>query len=415
MDRFARRTVAAWVALVAVGVVWGRYAVVDQQLGIDAAPFVGDWMRIPLVRLLPAALVAVLVVGFGPRLAARLRWGVLVATAGVTATVWATALAISEGRARLSEPLRYKYEYEPYAEGITSARTFVRTFVAQQDGFPPHVKGHPPGATLVPWVLDRIGLGSAGWLALLALVGWGVAIGATLVGGRHVMGEDRVRAVAPLLVLLPAAVWAGTSMDALFAGVFAVGIALALGSRRRDVVGGGLVLGGGLLLTFGGALLGAIPGVVHLLRRRWGQAALLATVALGFLVVVYLATGFSWIDGLAGARTAYWKGVASRRPSAYLTLAGNPAALAVAVGPAVVVGLVMAARRWRDAASMLPLVALGAVMAANASLLSKAEVERIWLPFVPWMALAAPGGSRRWLAAQAVVALAVQWLLRSPW
>jgi hypothetical protein len=89
--------------------------------------------------------------------------------------------------------------------------------------------------------------------------------------------------------------------------------------------------------------------------------------------------------------------------------------LALAVGPAVVVGLVLAIRRWRDAASLLPLVGLAIVVAVDASLLSKGEVERIWLPFVPWLALAAPGHRRSWLALQAVVAVVLQAWLRSKW
>jgi hypothetical protein len=51
--------------------------------------------------------------------------------------------------------------------------------------------------------------------------------------------------------------------------------------------------------------------------------------------------------------------------------------------------------------------------------MSKAEVERIWLPFVPWLTLSLallPGGWRRWgLALQVVAALLVQHLLYTSW
>ncbi|WP_328426586.1 hypothetical protein OG470_25175 [Micromonospora sp. NBC_00389] len=78
----------------------------------------------------------------------------------------------------------------------------------------------------------------------------------------------------------------------------------------------------------------------------------------------------------------------------------RPAAAAVrAVGPTV----------------LLPLAALVAVLGADLSGLSKAEVERIWLPFVVWLLVATarlPAGSRRWwLAGQAATALAVNHLL----
>jgi hypothetical protein len=60
-----------------------------------------------------------------------------------------------------------------------------------------------------------------------------------------------------------------------------------------------------------------------------------------------------------------------------------------------------------------------AVLAADLSGLSKAEVERIWLPFAVWFAAGAvllPLPSRRgWLIAQAAMALLVNHLLLTSW
>jgi hypothetical protein len=47
--------------------------------------------------------------------------------------------------------------------------------------------------------------------------------------------------------------------------------------------------------------------------------------------------------------------------------------------------------------------------------MSRGEVERIWLPFVPWLALAAPGHRRPLLALQVSTALVLQATLASPW
>jgi hypothetical protein len=59
------------------------------------------------------------------------------------------------------------------------------------------------------------------------------------------------------------------------------------------------------------------------------------------------------------------------------------------------------------------------VLAADLSGLSKAEVERIWLPFAVWLVAAAgllPARQARWwLAAQVAVALAVNHLLLTTW
>jgi hypothetical protein len=69
------------------------------------------------------------------------------------------------------------------------------------------------------------------------------------------------------------------------------------------------------------------------------------------------------------------------------------------------------------AAALLVLAAVVAILLADLSGMSKAEVERIWLPFAVWVVVAcgALPHPRRWLAAQAVLALAVNHLLLTVW
>lgn len=407
--------VAAWLALVGVALWWGQASIVGRGFGVGAAPLVGRWVWHPSARLIAPGLVGAAVVIAGPAVARRLVWWAVPLTAAVSSSVWTVTLAASDGWSRVTEPLTTRYEYEPYAARIRGAGSFLRHFVERLPGSPIHVQGHPPGAPLVPWVLDAVGLGGAGWFATLVILGWGVAIGATLVACRAIAGDQTARRAAPALVVLPAAVWAGTSADALFAGVLAVGVALAVSARRRTVAGGGTVLGIGLLLTYGALAVGVIPGLVQLRQRRPASVVLIAGAATAVLVAVALWSGFSWLDGLAATRRAYHAGVGGERPPGYFALAGNPAALALAVGPAVAVGLLAAVRRWRDASSLLPLATLIALVAVDVSLLSKGEVERIWLPFMPWLALAAPGDRRGWLVAQVALALLLQAWLRSSW
>ncbi len=68
---------------------------------------------------------------------------------------------------------------------------------------------------------------------------------------------------------------------------------------------------------------------------------------------------------------------------------------------------------------MLVAGAAAAVVTADLSRMSKAEVERIWLPFVPWLLLSTALLPERWrrpgLALQLVVALVVQHLLYTTW
>jgi hypothetical protein len=411
----------AWALLVLVAMWWGQASVVGRGLAVNAAPLVGHWIWHPSWGLVAPIAVALGVVVLGPALAARSPWRSVPVLAGAAAVAWTTALAASDGWDQITRPLTTRHEYEPYAAGIGGLGEFLRHFVERLPGTPIHVQGHPPGAPLVPWALDAVGLRGAGWFAALVLVGWGTAVAAALVAARRVAGEDAARRAAPALVLLPAAVWAGTSADALFAGVLAIGIALALtgtspGRRSgRWVLGGGAVLGVGLLLTYGGAAVLTVPALVLLRQRRVADVARLGVGVGVVLVGVALLGGFWWLDGLHATHARYLAGVASDRPAAYFALAGNPGALAVAVGPAVFVGLVGALRRWRSAAELLPLATLVALVVVDASLLSKGEVERIWLPLVPWLALAAPGHRRSWLAVQAGLALLLQAWLAGKW
>ena len=79
-------------------------------------------------------------------------------------------------------------------------------------------------------------------------------------------------------------------------------------------------------------------------------------------------------------------------------MVGNPAALACAIGPATAAGLA-SLRRHRDGALLLLVggAAIG-VLAGDVSQLSRGEVERIWLPFVPWLAVAAAASTEACVA-----------------
>jgi hypothetical protein len=274
-------------------------------------------------------------------------------------------------------------------------------------------------------LLDRAGLAGAGWLAAVAIAGWATAVAATLVAVRAVAGEGVARRAAPALVVLPAAVWAGTSLDGLFAGLAAVGVALAALAAVRSsghALAAGIVLGLALLFSYGVVLMVVVALATAALAVRagppTGSIGLLVPLGVGVLLPLGLAgtiAGFWWIEGLQATGHAYWSGIGGHRPGAYLTLVGNPAALALATGPAVAAGLATVLMAPDRSARLLPGVVLAAVVVANVSQMSRGEVERIWLPFVPWLALAAPGDRSSWLAAQAGLALLLQVALVSPW
>jgi hypothetical protein len=416
--RVERWALAGWVVLVAVALVWGTLAVADAGVALRAAPVMGRWHRpAGIAGLLPALGLAAAVVAAGPAAARRLPWRALPPLAALGAAAWAAALAAAAGWDRVTEPLTTRHEYEPLAAGVDHLGGFLATYVERLGERPVHVQGHPPGPVVVAWALDRAGLGGAGWLAALVILAWGVAAAAALVAARAVAGEAAARRAAPALVLLPAAVWAGTSLDALFAGIAATAVALAAGGTTRRGLAAGVVLGSGLLCTYAmGMIVAVAAAVAWACAAPRARRAVLAALAAGTAVPLALAAvaGFWWPVGLAATGAAYWSGIAAERPGLYLTVAGNPGALALATGPAVAAGLAAAWTR-RRAVLLLTAPVVAAVALADLSQMARGEVERIWLLFVPLLAVAAPGHRRGWLAAQAAVALAVQATLSSPW
>jgi hypothetical protein len=131
--------------------------------------------------------------------------------------------------------------------------------------------------------------------------------------------------------------------------------------------------------------------------------------------------GFYLWEAYPVLRQRYWDGLAPVRPAAYWTWA-SLASLVVSAGPAVGAGLAALAsvRRTADRA-VLWLVgsAVAAIVVADASQMSKAEVERIWLPFVPWLLVSTALLPARWrrplLVLQVVAALLVEHLLDTTW
>jgi methylthioxylose transferase len=423
--RRTRLAVAGWVAVVAVALAWGAWSIADSGVALRAAPLYGRWRWHAGWELVPALLAGGLVVACGPAVARRVPCPLLPPLAGLATVAWTLALAAADGWSAVTAPLTTRHEYEPFAARIDDPAELLGRFTEGLGAFPVHVQGHPPGPLALAWSLDRVGLGGAGWLAAVAIAGWGVAVAAALVAVRALGGDRIARRAAPALVVLPAAIWAGTSLDALFAGLAAVGLALATVAAvrlsRGLALGAGFVLGVALLFSYGAALIVAVAAVVIACAGRTDRTVRPSGLPMPFALAVLLPlagagmiAGFWWIDGLQATGSAYWSGIAGQRPAGYLTLVGNPAALALAAGPAVAVGLarVLTADRW---ARLLPAAALGAVAAANASQMSRGEVERIWLPFVPWLALSAPGDRRVWLAAQAGLAVLLQAALAPAW
>ncbi len=438
--------VTAAACLVAAAAVVGRRLLADGvHLVLPFPPLLAQWLPHVGPGTPAAVVVAVAVVARGPALAERLSWRPLLVLAWAASATWTLSLALVDGWQRgVVDRLTSTDEYLHDVPRAPALPMLLREFAAhiltsavdpgQTWFWTTHVGAHPPGAFLVFVALDRIGLGGGGPAGLLVVAVGASAAAAILVTARALGDEAVARRAAPYAALFPGAVWVGVSADGLFAGWLAWGVALVAVAvrttgRRADVAAfaGGLLLGGVVYLSYG-LVLGGLLAVAVLARGgaggralvapaggRWWRTVGFAAAAALLVVVAFTVAGFSWLDGYRNVRVIYAASIAAARPYPYFVWA-NLAAVVCAIGPAGIAGLRRVATR-PVGPYLVVAAAVAAMLVADLSGMSKAEVERIWLPFSVWtcVACAELPHPRRWLAAQAVLALLVNHLLLTVW
>ncbi|MEQ4524448.1 hypothetical protein [Nocardioides kribbensis] len=385
----------------------------------------------------PALLVALVGWRWFAGWAETLPWRRLLLVSYVVALAWMVSLALVDGSSGLSRVLGSDVEYLPTAREVDGIGTLLQEYVGRisyssPDNWPTHVAGHPPLALLFFVGLVRVGLGgdlAAGIVVTVLAATTALAVMTTLRALGH---EALARRAAPFLVLAPAAVFMAVSADALFGALGAWGLAcLALGAShasRRGLLAwstlAGLLLGAMVMTSYGLPLLGLTALAVLALARSWLPLPVAAGAAL-VVVLGFAAGGFAWWEAYPVLHDRYWEGIAADRPASYW-LWGNLAALVLSAGPLLGSALAVAGLRARQLGRdvlasplLLVLSAALAVAVADASRMSKAEVERIWVPFVPWMMIGAaflPERWRRWgLGLQLVAALLLQHLMYTSW
>ncbi|MGW2615181.1 hypothetical protein [Streptomyces sp. NPDC001500] len=414
------------------------------SLHVSWPPLYGHWEPHIGSGTPAAVVVAVAAIAYGPLLAARLRWRALLCTAWGTAMAWTFSLALVDGWQRgIARRLTTKYEYLQVIDPLNrfddvpaALRDFTRhILIHSPDAWPAHVAGHPPAATLTFVLLDRIGLDGGAWAGVWCITVGATAAVAVLITVRTLCGETLARRAAPFLVLAPAAVWMGTSADGYFAAVAAWAVAfLALavaGHRPRSTgLASGLLFGLTAYLSYGLTLLAVIAAGVLLLGSRRLRPLLYVLAGSVVVPAAFTLAGFNWWEAYHLLVTRYYQGTGGVRPYGYWVWA-NLACTALVVGPATAAGLRRAGaapvrQRVRTCLrhsapeprlALLVLAALLALLAADLSGMSKAETERIWLPFAMWLL---PAGAfltrpRAWLTAQAALALLVNHLLVTGW
>jgi len=399
-------------------------------------PLQADWAPRIGAGTVPALVLALLAARYAVHLAERLSWRALTAAVFASGLAWMLSLAFVDGADGIGHVLETPYEYLRTARKVTDVHPLLREFVsripyssAPKPNWPVHVAGHPPGALLFFVGLDRVGLGDAFAAGMVVTVLAATTAVAVLLTVRALGDEANARRAAPFLVFAPAAVWQAVSADAMFAAVAAWGLAaLALAGTRRSAgwaAAAGLLMGACVMLSYGLLLLGVLALTVVALGRWWPSLPIAAGAALA-VVGAFALLGFSYLDALPALRERYFEGVGGRRPASYWTW-GGLAVLAISAGPlagagiAHLIGLGRASLRHASTRTVAALVAAASasVLIADATQMSKAEVERIWLPFVPWIllscALLPEDWRRRGLVLQLAVALAVQHLLATGW
>ena len=356
--------------------------------------------------------------------------------------VWMPSLALVDGVAGVGAVLTRDSEYLVTAREVDDVGELLRSFVSRiplsaKDHWPVHVAGHPPGALLffVVWSGWAWGPGwqlvwsSALWqrppqLLLLSRVALSVFITES---GLCCLSSSSARSPCGRQFLptrssppwrrgrLPSRHWpppdetplpsVGRSLrvsplEAASCGRTACRWSVSWSSPRWPVPSGG-------------------PA---------GRVRLAGAISVGVACVVgaFALAGFAYWGRLSCAAPKVLGRLASARPAGYWLWA-NVALLAVSAGPLLFGALAVSGRRLlvsvrrpqADPLLSLAGAALLAVIVADLSLMSKAEVERIWLPFVPWLLLSAVVLPARWrrpaLGAQAGLGLLVQTLLVTPW
>jgi hypothetical protein len=426
----ARRDLAAWAALVALGgALTGLAVALGARVGVASAPFTGHYrLKVEFGTLLAPAVAAAVLVAVRRGLHERLPWRWVLAAAFGAAFSWAVALALVDGGNGLARPLDLPRSYltDVPRVGDDPVR-FLANYVASAPSLTVDSRQHPPGGVLLLWALTRAGITSVEALGLLVTALGCLSVPLVAVAVRSLCHEPAARRLLPVLVLAPYAVWLAVSMDAVVlticAGAIACGV---IGSERGRppwwAVGAGVLLGIGALFSYSAAWLGASLIVVYFVRRRPLLNVLSGVGALVPLTAARLA-GFTWPDGLTAAQVDFSERIGPDRSWllwAFLDLL----LVLIACGPAVVA----AARKVRRTAGWPFLV--GAALAVGFAIgsgLSRGEVERSFLPFFPWLLVPAvapePDQDRSdpaptpvlLAAAGAAVAVVLEAVLRTAW
>ena len=419
----AALAVAAAVLAVGLGV-----RAFGHSMGTATSPFVIAWFpRAELGGTAAAVIGLGALIALGPHLLRGPTAAYLVALVALAAVAGLTVNAVRTGPSGWDSvfdlgpggSFEAKNEYLPALPALSyGPRFFLDHFAELVPAMPINAGGHPPGLLLfVHWT----GLTTAPRFAALCIVATVVTAPLTYALARGLnLPQERARIAGLLAAGSPALLLFGiSSADAVFA---ALGTAAAALLVRRSWTARGLgvvVLGAGAFCAWSLPAVGVFAVLITGRRDGWRPAATLAVAcAVPFLVlnaVLAAATGYDPISAFHATSALYDRSLARVRPYGYWWI-GSPVAWAVMLGLPTAGAWLIAVKRRDDAALVLALVIVVAALAG----FTKAEVERIWLFFVPLACVAAatvipPRRLRIVLLALTIQALGVELLFQTIW
>jgi hypothetical protein len=421
-----------WLLLSVLGLVVTALAVRGgAPLGTRSAPFLGSYrFNLGFASVLAPAWATVVIVASRRDLLERLGWRTLLVLAWVASLAWSLALAFVDGAAGLTRSLQSTDNYLTDVPTVgDNVLHFLHTFTANAAQHSTAARGHPPGPVLLLWALHRLGLTDPFSIGLLICVVGTLIVPLTMSAMRGVCGELAARRYAPVLVLAAYAVWVAVSVDAvvavLGAAMVAMGVHASVGARKGWRAGlwslaAGIMLGIAALFSYSAPWLGLSVVCVYFARRR---AFLNLGTGLGALIPVLVAekAGFSWVAGLMSARHDYAVRIEPNR-SAVWWGGISLVVLILAAGPP----LIRSARRFRNTPGWPFLVGAGVAVAFSVLFgLARGGAEAAWLPFFPWLTVAAvaptaqggktPPSPLLLVAVGALTAVVVEAVLATPW
>lgn len=427
-----RADLLIWVALAAAGLGLAAWAVASgARLGTASAPFLGRYRYQigPLSLLAPAVATGVLATSMRGWFD-RHRWGATVLASYLCGLAWALALALVDGAAGLTRPLLGSANYAPDVAAVDDHPVhYIATYTHNLASQSLAARGHPPGPVMLLWALDRLGVRDQLLLAIVVTALGVLTIPLVLYTVRDVCGDATARRYMPVLILAPYAIWVAVSMDAVVAtlGAAMVAAGVAASARQRRGLPAavwsivcGILLGIAAMFSYAVVWLGLAVVLLYFARRR---PFLNLGTGFGALLPVLLANhwGFGWLDGLIAANSDFAARIEPYRSAPWWCVL-SIVALLLATGPV----LYPSARKIRNTPAWPFLVgAAVAVLFSVLAGLARGGVEAAWLPFFPWLTVAAvapdrPGGPAPpvpWLlvAAGAAIAMIIEAVLATPW